>query len=368
MGKLRKIGKKIGRGIKSVGRKFKKGLGKIAKAFGKLGPIGSIALSFMLPGIGTWISSVAQGSSFLAPIAKGLVNAGNFIKDGVGTVFNRVTDAIEYSMNKVSSFVGGEGMAGSNFRNWVSETTGGFIEPSTEGIEPIKVESATFTRTAPDGSTVDFTSPKSTISPEAQVGIGDPITNPDGSITSLKTPKPPKGMSKDAVFVDGIDTDLKAGFYEPADLDKFYKGVDTPVDIDSTSFKSPYDVKAGDSAAVTMQDGTVIDPLDRKTIKTTEGLTPPKPGGKYFQKVKNTYKVVGPITAVGASIQASEDAEKFAAEQLRKQQAEYFADTANSVLMRRPDPTTNYIDFNNPNPSTADIYNLTNAYGGILGA
>jgi hypothetical protein len=37
-------------------------------------------------------------------------------------------------------------------------------------------------------------------------------------------PKPPKGMSKDAVFVDGIDTDLKKGFYEQADLDKFYKG------------------------------------------------------------------------------------------------------------------------------------------------
>ena len=28
----------------------------------------------------------------------------------------------------------------------------------------------------------------------------------------------------------------------------------------------------------------------------------------------------------------------------------------------------NYIDFNNPNPSTQDIYNLTNAYGGILRA
>ena len=102
MGKLRKIGKKIGRGIKSVGKKFKKGLGKIAKAFGKLGPLGSIALSFMLPGIGSWISSVAQGSSFLAPIAQGLVKAGNFVKNGVGKVFNKVTDAIEYSMNKVS--------------------------------------------------------------------------------------------------------------------------------------------------------------------------------------------------------------------------------------------------------------------------
>jgi len=357
MGKLRKIGKKIGRGIKSVGKKLKKGLGKIAKAFGKLGPIGSIALSFMLPFAGGWISNVAQGSSFLAPIAKGLVNAGNFIKDGVGTVFNRVTDAIEYSMNKVSSLIpGSEGMTGSNFRNWVSETTGGFIEPSTEGIKDMSTQASTKVLQTPGGKEMTFEVPESTISAEAQVGIGGP-----------KMPKPPKGM-KDPVFVDGIDTDLKAGFYEQADLNEFYKGVDTPVDIDSTSFKSPYNVKAGDSAAVTMQDGTVIDPLDRKTIKTTEGLTPPKPGGTYFQRAKNTYKVVGPVTAAGASIQAGEDAEKFAAEQLRKQQAEYFADTANSVLMRRPDPTTNYIDFNNPNPSTTDIYNLTNAYGGILGA
>jgi len=338
MGKLRKIGKKIGRGIKSVGKKFKKGLGKIAKAFGKLGPIGSIALSFMLPGIGTWISSVAQGSSFLAPIAKGLVNAGNFIKDGVGTVFNKVTDAIEYSMNKVSSFVGGEGMAGSNFRNWVSETTGGFVEPSTEGIEPIKVEAETFTRVGPDGKTFEFTKPETTISPEAQVGIGGP-----------KMPKPPKGM-KDPVFVDGIDTDLKKGFYEQAELDTFYTGQTTTSPI-SESIKP-----TGRSGLYT------------EKIKTSEGLTPPKPGGTYFQRAKNTYKVVGPITAAGMSIQAGEDAEKFAAEQLRKQQSEYFADAANSVLMRRGDPTTNYIDFNNSNPSTTDIYNLTNAYGGILGA
>jgi len=338
MGKLRKIGKKIGRGIKSVGKKFKKVLGKIAKAFGKLGPIGSIALSFMLPGIGTWISSVAQGSSFLAPIAKGLVNAGNFIKDGVGTVFNKVTDAIEYSMNKVSSFVGGEGMAGSNFRNWVSETTGGFVEPSTEGIEPIKVEAETFTRVGPDGKTFEFTKPETTISPEAQVGIGGP-----------KMPKPPKGM-KDPVFVDGIDTDLKKGFYEQAELDTFYTGQTTTSPI-SESIKP-----TGRSGLYT------------EKIKTSEGLTPPKPGGTYFQRAKNTYKVVGPITAAGMSIQAGEDAEKFAAEQLRKQQSEYFADAANSVLMRRGDPTTNYIDFNNSNPSTTDIYNLTNAYGGILGA
>jgi len=338
MGKLRKIGKKIGRGIKSVGKKFKKGLGKIAKAFGKLGPIGSIALSFMLPGIGTWISSVAQGSSFLAPIAQGLVNAGNFIKDGVGTVFNRVTDAIEYSMNRVSSFVGGEGMAGSNFRNWVSETTGGFVEPSTEGIKDMSIPADTKVLQTPGGKEMTFEVPESTISAEAQVGIGGP-----------KMPKPPKGM-KDPVFIDGIDTDLKAGFYEQADLNKFYTGQATTSPI-SESIKP-----------------TGRSELYTETIKTSEGLTPPKPGASYFQRSKGAYKVVAPVTAAGESIQASEDAEKFAAEQLRKQQAEYFADTANSVLMRRGDPTTNYIDFNDPNPSTTDIYNLTNAYGGILGA
>tara|TARA_R110000765_G_scaffold26077_1_gene63788 strand:+ start:1516 stop:2517 length:1002 start_codon:yes stop_codon:yes gene_type:complete len=332
MGKLRKIGKKIGRGIKSVGKKFKKGLGKIAKAFGKLGPLGSIALSFMLPGIGSWISSVAQGSSFLQPIAQGLVNAGNFVKNGVGKVFNKVTDAIEYSMNKVSSFAGGEGMAGSNFKNWVSETTGGFIEPSTEGIKDMSTQASTKVLQTPGGKEMTFEVPETTISAEAQVGIGGP-----------KIPKPPKGM-KDPVFVDGIDTDLKKGFYAEAELNKFYKG-------------EPVGATLSDSATESYS----------TTIQSSKGVTPPKPGNKYFQRSKNAYKAVGPISTAGQSIQAGEDAEKFAKDMAQKQQAAYFADVAQTTLMKQPDPTTNLIDFNNPNPSTQDIYNLTNAYGGILG-
>jgi len=333
MGKLRKIGKKIGRGIKSVGRKLKSGLGKVAKAFGKLGPLGSIALSFMLPGIGSWISSVAQGSSFLQPIAQGLVNAGNFVKNGVGKVFNKVTDAIEYSMNKVSSFVGGEGMAGSNFRNWVSETTGGFVDPSTEGIKDMSTQASTKVLQTPGGKEMTFEVPETTISAEAQVGIGGP-----------KIPKPPKGM-KDPVFVDGIDTDLKKGFYAEAELNKFYKG-------------EPVGATLSDSATESYS----------TTIQSSKGVTPPKPGNKYFQRSKNAYKAVGPISAAGQNIQAGEDAEKFAKEMAQKQQAAYFADVAQTTLMKQPDPTTNLIDFNNPNPSTQDIYNLTNAYGGILGA
>jgi len=376
MGKLRKIGKKIGRGIKSVGRKFKSGLGKVAKAFGKLGPLGSIALSFILPGIGSWISNVAQGSSFIAPIAQGLVNAGKFVKNGVGKVFNRVTDAIEYSINKVSS-IGGEGVAGTNFRNWASEATGGFIEPSTKGISDITVPGSTKTITGPDGFTKDIQVPETTISADAQVGIGGP-----------KVPQTPKGMT-DPVYVDGLDTDLKKGFYEQADLDTYYTGVDTPVgDYTKMGIKSPTgepmkgftnvqpaDITAGKSTdlagANIYGEGPPkpIRAVDSTTIKTTGDLKAPKPkGGGYFGRAKDVYKKVAPIQAVGSEIQAEEDAEVFAKQQQQAYTRDYFSSIGQDLLASgNSNPNVSVINFNNPNPSDSDVYNLVNSYGGILG-
>ena len=140
MGFIRKVGKKIAKGIRKVGRKLKKGLGKVARAFGKLGPLGSIALSFILPGIGnaigTWFSGLPS-SNFLVKVVDGIRQGASFIKDGVGTVFNKVTDAIEYGMNAVSKPFMQEGArgAGSAFRDFVSDVTGGFVEKSTVGVE-----------------------------------------------------------------------------------------------------------------------------------------------------------------------------------------------------------------------------------------
>jgi len=342
MGKLRQIGKKIGKGIKSVGKKLKSGLGKVAKAFGKLGPLGSIALSFMLPGIGSWISSVAQGSSFLAPIAQGLVNAGKFVKNGVGKVFNKVTDAIEYSINKVSS-IGGEGVAGSNFRNWASEATNGFIEPSTQGVSDITVPGSTKTITGPDGFTKDIQVPETTISADAQVGIGGP-----------KVPKTPKGMT-DPVYVDGLDTDLKKGFYEQADLDTYYTGTSKTLDIGTGK----------------ITEGVTTGPLPENQvgIKTSDGMPKPKVGGKgYFGRAKDVYKKVAPIQAVGSEIQAEEDAEVFAKQQQQAANRAYFSSIGQDLLASgNSNPNVSVINFNNPNPSDSDIYNLVNSYGGILG-
>ena len=137
MGKLRKIGKKIKRGFSKIGKKLKKGLGKIAKAFGKLGPLGSIALSFLLPGMGSvlsgWLGNMGSVGKFILDIGAKIGEGANWVKNGVGRVFNRVTDAIEYGMNTVSKPFMQEGArgAGSAFRDFVSETTNGFIDRST---------------------------------------------------------------------------------------------------------------------------------------------------------------------------------------------------------------------------------------------
>jgi len=145
MGWLRKKAKQIAGAFRKVGRKLKKGLGKVAKAFGKLGPLGSIALSFILPGIGSAIGSWFGGlpaSNFLVKIVNGMKGAFKFVKGKVGTVFNKVTDAIEWSMNKVGGVVG-KGDVGSNFRNFVSDVTGGFIEKSEFGTQKQAVDLTT---------------------------------------------------------------------------------------------------------------------------------------------------------------------------------------------------------------------------------
>ena len=136
MGFLRKVGKKIARGFRKVGRALKRGLGKIGKAFGKLGPLGSLALSFILPGVGTWLTT-GPLASVVNPILNGISSATNFIKGGVKTVFGKVTDAIEYGMNAVSKPFMKEGArgAGSAFRDYVSDVTGGFVDRSTVGLK-----------------------------------------------------------------------------------------------------------------------------------------------------------------------------------------------------------------------------------------
>jgi hypothetical protein len=325
MGWLRKKAKQIGKAIKKVGKKIKKAFGKVAKAFGKLGPLGTIAMSFILPGIGgaltNWLGQFGAGvmkmlpkgmSTFISNVGNTIRAAAGGIKEGIGRVFNKITDGIEFGMNKLGSPFG-KGDVGSNFRNWVSEKTGGFIDPSTKGVEDITIPGETKLVQGPEGP-IKVEVPETTISKEAQLGIGGP-----------EVPQTPKGMT-DPVYVDGIDTDLKKGFYEKADLDKYYTGVDTAVDIGAgTSGDITMNVKSNIETELT--DGTILKPVDSTTIKTTGDLkTPIAKGEGFFGKGKKTYKKLGPLSEFGSGIIQQEQA---IAEGQRRQDAatrEYFSD------------------------------------------
>ena len=359
MGKLRKIGKKIKRGFSKIGKKLKKGLGKIAKAFGKLGPLGSIALSFILPGMGSvlsgWLGNMGSVGKFILDIGAKIGKGANWVKDGVGRVFNKVTDAIEYGMNKVSGTFGGTGQAGSNFRNWVSEQTKGFIDPSTQGIEDITVPGSTKTITGPDGFTKEIKVPETTISAEAQIGIGGP-----------KVPQTPKGMT-DPVYMDGIDTDLKKGFYEQADLDKYYKGVDAPVNIGAGT--------STDVAGFNISGEGLPSPIravDRDTIKTTGDLKAPTSKGKgFFGRGKETYSYIAPITKAGGKILQDESDAAYADYLMKIENASRAGLIAEQTLSMVPTnqysyAPQNFININNLDNDPIGMQQLAAGYGMIL--
>tara|TARA_X000001382_G_scaffold116988_1_gene96395 strand:+ start:811 stop:1746 length:936 start_codon:yes stop_codon:yes gene_type:complete len=138
MGWLRKKAKQIAKVFRKVGRKLKKGLGKVAKAFGKLGPLGSIGLSVLLPGLGdmlgTWFKGL-DNTGFLKQFVGKITDVYGAVKDKVGFVFNKVTDAVEFGLNKLSTPFGGT--TGTNLRNFVSDMTNGFVEKSstTEAVD-----------------------------------------------------------------------------------------------------------------------------------------------------------------------------------------------------------------------------------------
>lgn len=113
MGFLSKIGKGLKKAFKSVfkgikkvvkpiGKALKKGLGKIGKAFGKLGPLGTLALSLMLPGLGAlWTQFGGWASTLGGPlgtIMKGIATAGNTI----GNVYSSVTGMISDTVGKIA--------------------------------------------------------------------------------------------------------------------------------------------------------------------------------------------------------------------------------------------------------------------------
>lgn len=106
MGKLRKIGKKIWKGIKKVGKKIAKGFKKVFKGVGKflhkLGPIGTIGMMIAMPylgsyvwqGFGSWAGGL-QGT--FGNVMKTIYNAGN----SVAGAYRGITEAVSGTLRKI---------------------------------------------------------------------------------------------------------------------------------------------------------------------------------------------------------------------------------------------------------------------------
>lgn len=138
---FKKLVKKVAKGIKKVAKfifkPIKAVLKPLAKVFGKLGPLGTIALGIMLPGIGGIMSSWfnAAGGAFqglfapgsfmhnaIGAIGRGINAAGRAVnwvhENTIGRVFGKVTDVIKGGINNLTG-----GKTG-RFGQWVKDFTG----------------------------------------------------------------------------------------------------------------------------------------------------------------------------------------------------------------------------------------------------
>ena len=106
MGLLSKIGKGIKSAFKKIGKGIKSAFKKIGKFMDKIGIIGQIGLSLLLPGIGSALSgmwgSVVGGMQAYSGIGASIVNgAGNFLNaatklaTNISKPFTTITEGVK---------------------------------------------------------------------------------------------------------------------------------------------------------------------------------------------------------------------------------------------------------------------------------
>lgn len=135
--RFKKLGSSIAKRMRKIGRGVKKGFKKITKAFGKLGPLGQLALFFILPGMGnvltSWMGQFGSKVLNLLPknFSKVLVDVGSQIKSAasfaydntVGAVYNTVSKALTGGIDMITKPFMQDGVgAATKFQNFVSDT------------------------------------------------------------------------------------------------------------------------------------------------------------------------------------------------------------------------------------------------------
>jgi len=255
----KKLGSSIAKRMRKVGRGVKKGFKSITKAFGKLGPLGHLALFFILPGMGnvltSWMGQMGSSVMNMLPegFAKVLTDVGNFVKtkasklynNTVGAVYNTVSDGLTAGIDAVT------GGSATKFKNFVSNTAAdlsptsdvatklptdatGAVSTVTETKTPVAVEAGAETKVANQAATetafdksskdVDVKKPDGT--PESKSKVINGYKKFKSTVSKASIPGTDisigeaAGVGKDATQVFTAykyfnPDDVESGFYNP---------------------------------------------------------------------------------------------------------------------------------------------------------
>lgn len=268
MGFLRKVTKKIGRAIKKVGKKvgkaFKSIMKPFSKVFNKLGPLGSIAMMMILPGVGTMLSgfgaNMVAGASTAFGTAAGTAvqfmgNAINYVASAPQKIFGSITDALGRGFNALT----GKTTTGGSWLDNFKKDFGSF-DVSAEGQRKI-------------------------MSLKSSLGIGTGPASAPGGIETFKTDLP----------VDSVSPDLQAGL-DPT----------KPVGVSGTpTNKMVGDIRrvdvVGTPTTATVPDSTILS--EELTADLTADLKPEMPYSK-TETATSTFKDEGVFGKTRAGIKS----------------------------------------------------------------
>ena len=332
---LQKIGKKVGKQFKRVGKKLKKGLKKVASKFGELGPLGSIALSFVIPTIGAWIQGLPNGN-IIKTIADTVGKVAGRVQNGVGRVFNTVMDGVENGLNGISGKAMTERGWGSSFRDGVSKLTGDFIEGSTKGLD------------VPKGEAFDIAKAS------GEVDLAQAQASYDRKVARLENRRGKIGEEK-------FNKKLESLGSRPTDASKFAV-TDKPLFSDRDTFTK----KQGKEDKYTH---SIFGKASPATPTDFKGKQAEKLNLKDYISTSKEYGIAKRIMPIQASTGAyfrNQEAQDNALEYAKIAQRKYFSDTGQQTLIRPVNKNISYLDFSQPLSDT-DMFRLQNSYTGIIG-
>jgi len=205
MGFLRKTIKKIGRGIKKIGKKigkaFKSILKPFAKVFGKLGPLGSMAMMMVMPGLGQLMAGfgTTMGGAVGTAI-KFVGNAINYVASAPKKIFSTITNGLGAGFDALTNASTAEG--GSWFSRFGEEFTNSWnnrdvnsvfkFDYSTEGVDRIaniqKGKGNILGYTPPEIDKVTTPDATNIPKPEASSGVAGKVTDTFKEIGKTEIP------------------------------------------------------------------------------------------------------------------------------------------------------------------------------------